>query len=130
MLKFNEAISNLDLVEIPLHDLSFTWSNRQREPLLQRLDWFFISQEWSVVYPESRVKTLPRDISDHVPCLISFKSKVPKPKICRFENFWMHFKGFMSVFQNTWLGQQNLPDKAKNLTTKFKITRKVLKEWQ
>jgi hypothetical protein len=105
-------------------------SNRQREPLLQRLDWFFISQEWSVVYPEARVKTLPRDISDHVPCLISFKSKVPKPKICRFENFWMHFEGFMSVFQNTWLGQQNLPDKAKNLTAKFKITRKVLKEWQ
>jgi hypothetical protein len=24
MLKFNEAISNLDLVEIPLHGLSFT----------------------------------------------------------------------------------------------------------
>jgi hypothetical protein len=43
MLKFNEAISQLDLMEIPLHGLSFTWSNRQREPLLQRLDWFFIS---------------------------------------------------------------------------------------
>jgi hypothetical protein len=40
MLKFNEAISNLDLIEIPLHGLTYTWSNRQREPLLQRLDWF------------------------------------------------------------------------------------------
>jgi exonuclease III len=87
MLKFNEAISQLDLIEIPLHGLSFTWSNRQREPLLQRLDWFFISQEWSVIYPDTRATTLPRDISDHVPCLISFKSKVPKPKIFRFENF-------------------------------------------
>jgi hypothetical protein len=38
MLNFNEAISALDLLEIPLHGLSFTWSNRQREPLLQRLD--------------------------------------------------------------------------------------------
>jgi hypothetical protein len=130
MLKFNEAISNLDLVEIPLHGLSFTWSNRQREPLLQRLDWFFISQEWSVVYPETRARTLPRDISDHVPCLVSFKSKVPKPKIFRFENFWLQFEGFMSVFQNTWLGQPNLSDKAKNLTTKFKNSRKVLKDWQ
>jgi hypothetical protein len=45
MLKFNEAISNLDLIEIPLHGLAYTWSNRQWEPLLQRLDWFFISQE-------------------------------------------------------------------------------------
>jgi hypothetical protein len=28
ILKFNESISNLDLVEIPLHGLSFTWSNK------------------------------------------------------------------------------------------------------
>jgi hypothetical protein len=130
MLKFNEAISQLDLMEIPLHGLSFTWSNRQREPLLQRLDWFFISQEWSVIYPETHAITLPRDISNHVPCLVSFKSKIPKPKIFRFENIWLQFEEFMSVFQNTWIGQQNLTDKAKNLTAKFKITRKVLKEWQ
>jgi hypothetical protein len=83
-----------------------------------------------VVYPETRARTLPRDISEHVPCLVSFKSKVPKPKIFRFENFWLEFEGFMNVFQNTWLGQPNLSDKAKNLTTKFKITRKVLKDWQ
>jgi hypothetical protein len=83
-----------------------------------------------VDYPETRSKTLPCDISDHVPCLVSLKSKIPKPKIFRFENFWLHFEEFMSVFQNTWIGQQNLPDKAKNLTVKFKITQKVLKEWQ
>jgi hypothetical protein len=36
----------------------------------------------------------------------------------------------MSVFQNSWTGQPILCDKAKNLTAKFKYTRKVLKEWQ
>jgi hypothetical protein len=36
----------------------------------------------------------------------------------------------MSIFQNSWIGQPNLIDKAKNLTTKFKNTGKVLKEWQ
>jgi hypothetical protein len=129
MLKFNEAINELDLLEIPLHGLSFTWSNRLREPLLQRLDWFFISQEWSAFYPDTHATTLPRDFSDHVPCLISFKSKVPRPKIFRFENFWLHFEEFMTVFQNSWTGQPTLADKAKNLTTKFKYTRKILKEW-
>jgi hypothetical protein len=83
-----------------------------------------------VIYPETRSTTLPRDISGHVPCLVSFKSKIPKPKIFRFENYWLQFEAFMSVFQNTWIGQPNLIDKAKNLTAKFKITRKVLKEWQ
>jgi hypothetical protein len=73
---------------------------------------------------------MPRDISDHVPCLVYFKSKVPKPKIFRFENFWLEYKGFMNIFQSTWLGLPSLSDTAKNLTTKFKIERKVLKDWQ
>jgi endonuclease/exonuclease/phosphatase family metal-dependent hydrolase len=99
MLSFNEAISQLDLLEIPLHGLSFTWSNKQREPLLQRLDWFFMSQEWSVCYPDTLATTLPRDILDHVPCLISFKSKVPKPKIFRFENFWLQLTSSWQFFK-------------------------------
>jgi hypothetical protein len=65
-----------------------------------------------------------------VPCLISFKSKVPKPKIFRFENFWLQFDEFMAAFQNSWTGLPSLLDKAKNLTAKFKFTRKILKEWQ
>jgi hypothetical protein len=73
---------------------------------------------------------MPRDISDHVPCLISFRSKVPKPKIFRFEIFLLEYEGFMNIFQSTWLGLPSLSDKAKNLTTKFKIARKVLKDWQ
>jgi hypothetical protein len=98
--------------------------------LLQRLDWFFISQEWSVVLPETQAKTLTRDISDHVPCLVFIKSKIPKPKIFIFENFWLEFKGFGSVFQNIWLSQTTLADKAMNLMAKFKATRMALKDWQ
>jgi hypothetical protein len=73
---------------------------------------------------------MPRDISDHVPCLVSFKSRIPKPKIFRFENFWLELDGFMNLFQTTWNGLPSLPDKAKNLTAKFKYVRKVLKDWQ
>jgi exonuclease III len=38
MLLFNEAISNLGLVELPLKGRKFTWSNMQQDPLLERLD--------------------------------------------------------------------------------------------
>jgi exonuclease III len=38
ILKFNEAISNLGIIEIPLKDIRFTWSNMQDPPLLARLD--------------------------------------------------------------------------------------------
>ena len=36
----------------------------------------------------------------------------------------------MNLFQSTWAGLPCLPDKAKNLTAKFKCVRKVLKDWQ
>jgi hypothetical protein len=40
---FNEAISALGLVELPLKGKCYTWSNKQHPPLLERLDWFFTS---------------------------------------------------------------------------------------
>jgi hypothetical protein len=30
MMKFNEALNNLDLLEVPLHGLTYTCSNKQR----------------------------------------------------------------------------------------------------
>ena len=44
MLIFNNAISSLGIVEIPLHGRRFTWTNKQQPPLLEKLDWFFSSQ--------------------------------------------------------------------------------------
>lgn len=41
MFAFNEAISNLGLVKLPLKGMKYTWTNKQQDPLLVRLDWFF-----------------------------------------------------------------------------------------
>lgn len=38
MYLFNEAISSLGLVDLPLKGRRFTWSNKQPSPLLERLD--------------------------------------------------------------------------------------------
>lgn len=43
MFAFNEVISQLGLVELPLKGKMFTWTNNQQSPLLEKLDWFFIS---------------------------------------------------------------------------------------
>jgi exonuclease III len=42
-LHFNYAIGHLGLMELPLKGRKFTWSNMQMDPLLEQLDWFFIS---------------------------------------------------------------------------------------
>jgi hypothetical protein len=38
MLAFNEGISKLGIIEIPLSGQEFTWTNKQQNPLLERLD--------------------------------------------------------------------------------------------
>ena len=43
MYPFNEAISALGIVELPLLGRHFTWTNKQTPPLMERLDWFFSS---------------------------------------------------------------------------------------
>lgn len=53
MLLFNNAISSLGLVEIPLHGRKFTWTNKQHSPFLERLDWFLSSQSWTSSYPHT-----------------------------------------------------------------------------
>jgi hypothetical protein len=39
MFLFNEIIGLLGLLELPLKGRSYTWSNMQRAPLLEQLDW-------------------------------------------------------------------------------------------
>jgi hypothetical protein len=57
MLLFNEAISAQGWVELPLQGRKFTWSNKQDPPLLERLDWFFTSNSWTLSYPYTFVHT-------------------------------------------------------------------------
>ena len=66
MLVFNEAISVLGVVELPLMDRKFTWSNKQFPPLLERLDWFFTSISWTNNFPGTTVSSLTNETSDHL----------------------------------------------------------------
>lgn len=40
---FNDCINSMCLIELPLLDRSYTWSNRRLHPTLERLDRFFIN---------------------------------------------------------------------------------------
>jgi len=48
---FNEVTGQLGLIELPLKGRAFTWSNMQQDPLLEQLDWFFTSVNWTSTYP-------------------------------------------------------------------------------
>jgi len=80
MLAFNEAISSLRLVELPFKGCKYTWTNKQQNPLLERLDWFFTSNAWTTILPNSFASALSRDTSDHAPCVISASTSITRPQ--------------------------------------------------
>lgn len=125
---FNEAISKLGLVELPLKGKCFTWSNKQFSPLFERLDWFFISSCWTLSNPRSCVTTLSMETSDHTPCPISITMVIPKSKTFRFENHWMHHDDFLEQVQSGWFTSAHHLDATKALTSKFKNLKKTLKD--
>lgn len=130
MLLFNNAISALGLVVIPLHGRKFTWTNKQQPPLLERLDWFFSSQSWTSRYPLTIARSLVLETSDHWPCVIEIKTSIPKGKVFRFENCWMAHDSFMPLVASCWNGFFPQQDATKLLTAKFKSLRNALRHWQ
>ena len=90
-LTFNDVIGHLGLVELPLKGRAFTWSNMQSDPLLEQLDWFFTSVNWTHAYPNT---PLAKITSDHIPCKIVVSTNIPKTNLFRFENFWPDHPGF------------------------------------
>jgi hypothetical protein len=125
---FNEIISYLGLIELPIKGRAYTWSNMQMDPLMVQLDWFFTSHAWSIKFPNTVVHPLAKPTSDHVPCVISVGTMIPKAKVFRFENHWIRLPGFLDKVQSIW-DIQCPGDSAKSLSAKFKLLHKGLRQW-
>lgn len=125
ILGFNNAISRLSLVEIPLKGCKYTWTNCQPSPLLERLEWFFLSNSWIIAFPNTVASTLSRDTADHTPCLISATTRVPRAQIFRFENYLLEHPSFNLIMQHGWDLHVTPTNEARALGAKFKNLRRL-----
>lgn len=101
----------------------------QEDPLLEKLDWVFISISWSLSFPATTVTTLSRPISDHVPYVVKMDSHIPKASIFRFENFLVQFPGFFGTVQLHWHSNPYYANMARTISTRFKQLRVGLRKW-
>ena len=132
MFTFNDFIREQCLTELPIKGRNFTWSNMQQTPLLEQLDWFFTSLNWTATFPNTLVMPLGRPVSDHTPCYVSIQTSIPKSRLFRFETFWIAHPGFFDVVTQAW----NKPIKhgrnlnaAASLCQKLKNLRHALSRW-
>ena len=102
----------------------------QQDPLLEKLDWFSTSNNWTLDFLNSMVLPLTKITSDHVPGKISISTSIPKSSIFRFKNFLPKHPGFMEASLAGWSAQvRNTRDSASIIAGKFKNTRQKLKFW-
>jgi hypothetical protein len=130
MFLFNEVIGHLGLLELQLKGRKFTWSNKQRSPLLEQLDWFFTSANWISEYPNSMVFPLANKGSDHAPCVVRIDTSIPKAKLFQFENYWVRMPGFIECVTKSWERGSKKNYSSAIIADKLKDLRFQLKKWQ
>jgi hypothetical protein len=99
---FNDTIDQLNLSEVDLGDRLYTWSNRQANPILAKLDRVFSNNELNLAFPLATLSSLPRPTSDHTPLLLTLSSSLPKAGFFRFECFWLQYPSFLPSVLPAW----------------------------
>lgn len=72
---FNDLITNLQLMDIPLKNRDYRWSSKRLEPTFSRLERVFVFPEWSLNFPVVTLTALEMVTSDHVPLILSCKQR-------------------------------------------------------
>lgn len=101
----------------------------QNDPLLQQLDWFLTSNNWTTSYPNTMVKPLGKPVLDHIPCIVTIETTIPQSNLFRFESYWIQHPGFMEVVASAWNKQVRSDNFATVICRKFKTLRYELKHW-
>lgn len=60
-----EFVDHNELINLPIFEARFTWSNFQERPSMSKLDMFFISVKWDDYLTSVSVHALPRLGLDH-----------------------------------------------------------------
>ncbi len=128
MSLFNDLVNELELLDLPLSNQRFTWSNLQSHPSLAKLDRFLVSTEWDQTFPLSKVKVLPRITPDHSPIVLSSKDFTPR-HLFRFEEVWLGRDDFCSLLPIWWNEVPRKNTSVLSLVAKLRHCRLRIREW-
>ncbi len=129
ILRFREVVNDLEVMDLPIYNKRFTWTNGRPAPTLVRLDRAFISREWQLWFLRSTLRALPRPRSDHNPILLTAFSFMPSSPIFRLEAFWLRHPGARQLVASTWDSPSLDLDPARNFKAKLEAVAGALKVW-
>ncbi|XP_078173294.1 uncharacterized protein LOC144567116 [Carex rostrata] len=106
MDRFNEVLDDLQVLEIPLKNRLYTWSNKQPGPSFSKLDRAFLSTHWSSQFPSLTLEALELSASDHFPLVLTCKQLQTTPKPYRLERAWFNYPKLAEVVLSNWSGDE------------------------
>ena len=129
MRDFDDFIRDYELLDPPLRNAPFTWSNMQESPVCKRLDQFLYSNEWEHFFPQSLQEVLPRWTLDHWPMVLDTNPFKWGPTPFRFENMWLQHPSFKECFSSWWRGFQGNGWECHKFMRKLQLFKVKLKDW-
>ncbi|KAF8672185.1 hypothetical protein HU200_049753 [Digitaria exilis] len=125
---FNDALNILGVMEIPLRDRAYTWSNNRENPTLVKLDRVFIDLAWGDLFSNTTLSSLTRFASDHVPLLVNVSTRIPRPSCFRYDRSWSLHEEYRELIRGRW-NTTTSHDPAKRITSRLKLCRRLSKDW-
>lgn len=107
---FQGALDHCELEDLYFNGHSFTWTNNQggEKNLQERLDRFCANRGWRDLYGGSFVTHLEKRKSDHLPLVLSIKTRIGTPqkrqrrRLFRFEEMWMREESCEDTVKTVW----------------------------
>jgi hypothetical protein len=111
---------------------AYTWSNKQREPTLEKLDRVLMSSDWEDIFPLVQVRKLVSELSDHCPLLLmsgEIDGSLKRNREFRFDISWLKNKDFLPQVEKIWKMPVNTMDPIDIMNIKLKRFKKHFKGW-
>lgn len=100
MRDFSIIISELCLMDSPLHGGSFAWFKGENNQSASRIDRFLSSESWDEQFKLIKQRVLPRVASDHCPILLECGDWSKGNDYFKFEDTWLEHKDFSDLVDN------------------------------
>lgn len=91
----------MDLVDL-LVGVEFTWTNKQDNLAMSRLDRFLVSPKWDDHFTQVDQVVSPNPVSDHLPMLLKTKELRNRPSPFWVELMWLEVEGFKNKIRSWW----------------------------
>lgn len=99
---YNDFIMDTELVDVPLRNRTYTWSNKRPQPVFSRIDRVFTTNEWAATYPMVTLEAREVVVSDHAPLILTCKGLHQVKKQFRLECFWFKYAQPKAMVAELW----------------------------